>query len=115
MWFPASRPIDAYILPSQLPTPEKGRVRPPTFFSESPLAVRSRALSSVHDTLLLSKHEAARLLGLSMRRLEHLISRGEIPIRRIGRRVLIARSAVESFAKAQNSTGNQESERRCRG
>lgn len=55
------------------------------------------------DTLLLSKHEAARLLGLSIRSLEHLISRKEILVRRIGRRVLIARSAVESFAKAQIS------------
>lgn len=55
------------------------------------------------DTLLLSKQEAARLLGLSIRGLEHLISRKEIPVRRIGRRVLIARSAVESFAKAQIS------------
>jgi excisionase family DNA binding protein len=55
------------------------------------------------DTLLLSKHEAARLLGPSIRSLEHLISRKEIPTRRIGRRVLITRSAVESFARAQNS------------
>ena len=55
------------------------------------------------DTLLLSKQEAARLLGLSIRSLEHLISRKEIPVRRIGRRVLISRAAVESFAKAQIS------------
>ncbi len=59
------------------------------------------------DTLLLSKHEAARLLGLSIRSLEHLISRKEIPTRRIGRRVLIARSAVESFAQARNSDGRE--------
>jgi excisionase family DNA binding protein len=55
------------------------------------------------DTLLLSKQEAARLLGLSIRSLEHLISRKEIPVRRIGRRVLITRSAIESFAREQNS------------
>ena len=55
------------------------------------------------DTLLLSKTEAARLLGISLRNLEHLISRQEIPTRKIGRRVLIMRSAVESFAKGQNS------------
>lgn len=58
------------------------------------------------DTLLLSKHEAARVLGVSIRKLENLISRREIPTRRIGRRVLITRSAVESFAKAANSTEN---------
>jgi excisionase family DNA binding protein len=65
------------------------------------------------DTLLVSKLEAARMLGLSLRSLEHLISRREIPIRRIGRRVLIARVAVESFAKAENSTQNRQTESQC--
>lgn len=51
------------------------------------------------DTLLLSRHEAARLLGISLRTLDHLIQRGEITTRRIGKRVLIARSALESFAE----------------
>jgi excisionase family DNA binding protein len=60
------------------------------------------------DTLLLSKNEAARLLGLSLRSLEHIISRGEIETRRIGRRVLIMRSTVESFARASNSTTTHE-------
>jgi len=54
------------------------------------------------DTLLLSKQEAAHMLGLSIRSLEHLVSRGEIPTRRIGKRVLILRSAIESFAKTDN-------------
>jgi excisionase family DNA binding protein len=54
------------------------------------------------DTLLLSKQEVARMLGISIRSLEHLISRQEISTRKIGRRVLIARSAVESFAKEKN-------------
>jgi excisionase family DNA binding protein len=60
------------------------------------------------DTLLLSKNEAARLLGLSLRSLDHIISRGEIQTRRIGRRVLIARSAVESFAADKNSEETSE-------
>jgi excisionase family DNA binding protein len=62
------------------------------------------------DTLLLSKQEAARMLGISIRSLEHLISRQEIPTRKIGRRVLLARSAVESFAKAQNPNKTSERE-----
>jgi excisionase family DNA binding protein len=62
------------------------------------------------DTLLLSKNEAARLLGLSLRSLEHLISRQEIPTRKIGRRVLIMRSAVESFARAKDSDKTSERE-----
>jgi len=60
------------------------------------------------DTLLLSKQEAARILGISIRSLEHLIYRQEIPTRKIGRRVLLARSAVESFAGAQNSSETTE-------
>jgi excisionase family DNA binding protein len=57
------------------------------------------------DTLLLSKHEAARLLGLSLRTLEHLILRAEIVARRVGRRVLIPRCEVESFASSDKSNG----------
>lgn len=55
------------------------------------------------DTLLLSKEQSARILGISIRGLEHLISNQQILTRRIGRRVLIARSTLESFAKAQSS------------
>jgi len=65
------------------------------------------------DTLLLSRQEAARLLGLSLRGLEHLIARKEIPTRRIGRRVLIARSALESFAREGNSDKCSEGETRA--
>jgi excisionase family DNA binding protein len=68
------------------------------------------------DTLLLSKYEAARLLGVSIRSLEHLISRQEIPTRRIGRRVLIARSAIQAFARGQisnESVSQVESPRDC--
>jgi excisionase family DNA binding protein len=63
------------------------------------------------DTLLLSKQEAARMLGVSIRSLEHLISRQEISTRKIGRRVLIARSAVESFAKIQNPDNTSDKEK----
>jgi excisionase family DNA binding protein len=64
------------------------------------------------DTLLLSKQEAARLLGLSIRSIEHLISSKEIPVRRIGRRVLITRSALESFARVPNPSESPERESR---
>ena len=56
------------------------------------------------ETLLLSKQETARMLCISLRSLEHLISRGEIrPVCGIGRRVLIPRSALDSFIKAHSS------------
>lgn len=44
------------------------------------------------------------MLGLSLRSIDYLIASQKIPIRRIGKRVLITRSAVESFANAENST-----------
>jgi hypothetical protein len=50
------------------------------------------------------------MLGISIRGLEHLICGQEIRIRRIGRRVLIARSTVESFAKGQNLDQSSETE-----
>ena len=56
------------------------------------------------DTILLSKPEAARMLGLSVRSIDHLISKKKLPTRRIGKRVLITRSAVETFASAESST-----------
>lgn len=56
------------------------------------------------DTILLSKSEAARMLGLSLRSLDHLIAAREIAVRRIGKRVLIARSAIEAFANSEDAT-----------
>lgn len=50
------------------------------------------------DPILLSKREAARSLSISVRTLDGLIGSNEIPVRRIGRRVLIARRYLEQFA-----------------
>ena len=56
------------------------------------------------EPLLLSKQESARALGISLRSLEHLITREEIhPVCEIGRRVLIPRSALDSFIKTHTS------------
>ena len=52
------------------------------------------------DTILLSKREAARSLSISVRTLDSLIAANEIPTRRIGRRVLVARHSLEQFATA---------------
>jgi excisionase family DNA binding protein len=47
--------------------------------------------------LLVSRREAAQLLSVSLRHLDGLISSRELPVRRIGRRVLIARRSLERF------------------
>jgi excisionase family DNA binding protein len=56
------------------------------------------------EQLLISKREAAAMLGLSVRTLENLISVKELPARRIGRRCLIERQALERFARRDHTT-----------
>ena len=54
------------------------------------------------EKILLSRHEAAQLLGISWRMLDELVKRGEIRIRRVGGpirgRVLVSRSELLRFA-----------------
>ncbi len=54
--------------------------------------------------LLVSKREAAAMLGLSVRTLENLIALRELPARRIGRRCLIERQVLERFARRDHRT-----------
>jgi excisionase family DNA binding protein len=54
--------------------------------------------------LLISKREAAAALSVSLRTLENLIRRRELPVRKLGRRTLIPLNALEQFAKRDHST-----------
>jgi len=49
--------------------------------------------------LLFSQKQSACILGVSLRTLQNLIASNQIPVRRIGRRVLIHRKALEAFAR----------------
>jgi|KBSMisStaDraftv2_1062788.scaffolds.fasta_scaffold18835_5 excisionase family DNA binding protein len=49
--------------------------------------------------LLFSQKDAARILGVSLRTLQNLIASKQLPVRRIGRRVLVHRKDLESFAR----------------
>jgi excisionase family DNA binding protein len=55
--------------------------------------------------ILLSRHEAAQLLGISWRTLDELVRRGEIRIRRVGGpirgRVLFSRRELQRFAEQE--------------
>ena len=51
------------------------------------------------DKILINRREAARLLSISLRSLDYLVLHKELPARRIGRRVLITRRALEEFAR----------------
>ena len=48
---------------------------------------------------LVSRAETARLLGISIRALERMIARGEVPSRMLGRRRLVPRDFLERFVK----------------
>jgi len=50
--------------------------------------------------LLVNRAEAARLLGISLRTLEKMIVRGEVPSRLLRRRRLIPRDFLIAFAKS---------------
>jgi excisionase family DNA binding protein len=49
----------------------------------------------------LDKKSAAAYLGIGMRTLERLINRGEIPIIKLERRVIIRKEALDEFLKAR--------------
>jgi excisionase family DNA binding protein len=49
--------------------------------------------------LLFSQREASRILAISLRTLQSLVASKQLPVRRIGRRVLITRKDLEAFAR----------------
>ena len=51
---------------------------------------------------LVSRPEAARLLGLSSRTVDYLRSKGVLRARKIGRRALILRVDLERFARGES-------------
>ena len=53
--------------------------------------------------ILYTKREAAHLLSISVRSLDYLIFSHQLPTRRIGRRVLVHRDAVEQFARRDHA------------
>ena len=63
---------------------------------------------SLTDPILVDKRTAARLLSLSLRTVDNLIAQRELPVRRVGRRVLIPRKALENFARRDHPTRNRE-------
>jgi excisionase family DNA binding protein len=59
---------------------------------------------SANEKLLYTKREAAQMLSISVRSLDYLIFSRQLPARRIGRRVLIHRDAIEQFARLDHSS-----------
>jgi excisionase family DNA binding protein len=59
---------------------------------------------TLSDQILLGKREAARMLSLSVRTVDNLIAQKRLLVRRVGRRVLISRRALEEFARHDHPT-----------
>lgn len=51
------------------------------------------------DELLLTRNQAAAALNLSTRSIDYLVAEGRLPSRKLGKRRLIPRDAVERIAK----------------
>lgn len=56
------------------------------------------------EVLLVDKRNAAVALGVSVRTIDNLIATKQLRVRRIGRRTLIPRRALEQFAQADHVT-----------
>jgi excisionase family DNA binding protein len=68
------------------------------------MATETSVMERGSDTLTISKVEAARLLGVSLRTVDRLIAMKQLPIRRLGRRVLIPRNSLQSLLRADRPT-----------
>ena len=55
--------------------------------------------------VLVSKHDAAILLSISLRTVENLIARRSLRVCKVGKRVLIPYSSLEAFTKRDHETG----------
>jgi len=56
------------------------------------------------ELILVSRKDACRMLGISIRTLDNLVNCGEIRVRRIGTRVLFERRSLEAFSRSDHRT-----------
>jgi excisionase family DNA binding protein len=68
------------------------------------MAAETSVLERVPEALALSKVEAAQMLGVSVRTVDRLIALKELPVRRLGRRVLILRNGLQNLLRSDHPT-----------
>jgi len=68
------------------------------------MTTKTGAEGVIPEVLSVGKAEAARLLGVSLRTVDRLIALKHLPVRRLGRRVLIARSSLQNLIRADHPT-----------
>ena len=64
----------------------------------------ARIRSFMEEKLLFTRAESARILSISLRTLDSMAARKEIATRKVGRKVLIHRDALELFARRDHAT-----------
>lgn len=60
------------------------------------------------EPILVSRKDAAALLGLSLRSIDNLLANGQLAARKVGRRTLILRAALERFARSPETANGAE-------
>jgi len=66
--------------------------------------IQEAIVGQATEAMALSKTEAARVLGVSLRTVDRLIALKRLPVRRFGRRVLIQRSALRELFRRDHPT-----------
>ena len=61
------------------------------------------------EQILVSRLEAAKALSISVRSLDYIIAQGKLPgVRKLGKRVLILKAALERFARGIETASGAE-------
>jgi excisionase family DNA binding protein len=67
------------------------------------MTIETASPNRMAEPIALSKHEAAHMLGVSVRTVDRLIALKRLPVRRVARRVLIPRSLLQNFLRGDHT------------
>lgn len=68
------------------------------------MATETSGMERASESLAMSKLEAARMLAVSIRTVDRLIALKHLPVRRLGRRVVIPRNGLQNLLRGDHST-----------
>jgi excisionase family DNA binding protein len=68
------------------------------------VGTQTTVAEQTRSPIAMTKQEAAQMLGVSLRTIDRLIALKELQVRRLGRRVLIPRAALESLMHRDHPT-----------
>lgn len=68
------------------------------------MATEATGLNHRPEAVAVSKLDAAQMLGVSVRTVDRLIALKQLPVRRLGRRVLILRNNLQNLLRADHPT-----------